>query len=281
MLQKWFISVILFFWLPSKFSSKEASSNELVNRRIVGGRIVQRNEFPFHVALRERGKSKSFCGGSIIDNNWILTAAHCLKNESGMSVNPEDIEAVIGVTELPSESNINEISDNVVSITRLVVHSQYHHKSKLNDLALLKTTAGLIRKSREVYTETIPLSSGEQGFLGKEAVVMGYGDQWDGSGFGSKTLRSVQVRILEDNTCRRVYWTFNNAAMMCAGNLGGGRDSCQGDSGGPLIVKKQDGQWIQVGIVSHGSGCARKGFPAVYTRVSTFDWLIHYIIQNY
>ena len=275
----WYLLLALVI-LTIQSNCKEEDSDDLVHRRIVGGRLAHQNEFPYHVALRIKGKQKSFCGGSIIDNNWILTAAHCLKTKYGPNIDPKNIEAVVGVTELPSDST-NDISDSVVPISGLIIHRGFVPNTKLHDIALLRTSNDLIMKGGEVYSDRIRLAQQGEDYIGSQVTVMGYGDEWAGSGFGSKVLRTVEVNVLEDYHCLRPYsWAYSSISMLCAGNLSGGSDSCHGDSGGPLVVMTPEGP-VQIGIVSHGSGCARPGFPAVYTKVSFYEQQIRNTIQKF
>ena len=100
-------------------------------------------------------------------------------------------------------------------------------------------------------------------------VVVGWGATHEG-GVQQRHLRWASVPFVSDRRCGRAYREdgYDDAAMICAGN--GGVDACQGDSGGPLVRRDASGTWVEVGIVSFGYGCARPGYPGVYTQVSTY-----------
>jgi len=102
-------------------------------------------------------------------------------------------------------------------------------------------------------------------------VVVGWGAAREG-GPQQRHLRWVRVPYVPDGPCHAAYARdgYVDAAMICAGDLAGGADACQGDSGGPLVRRDAGGTWIEVGIVSFGYGCARPGYPGVYTQVSTY-----------
>jgi secreted trypsin-like serine protease len=100
---------------------------------------------------------------------------------------------------------------------------------------------------------------------------MGWGATSENGG-QQRYLRSASVPFVPDSACRRAYGSqFVASDMICAGNLrDGGVDTCQGDSGGPMVNRDSAGGWVEVGIVSFGNGCARAGYPGVYTQVSRF-----------
>jgi secreted trypsin-like serine protease len=105
-------------------------------------------------------------------------------------------------------------------------------------------------------------------------TVLGWGATWEG-GTSQHALRAGAVPFVDDHRCHRAYeaagYQFSKPDMICAGDFRrGGVDSCQGDSGGPLARRDESGRWVQVGVVSWGHGCARPGFPGVYTQLSAF-----------
>jgi secreted trypsin-like serine protease len=104
---------------------------------------------------------------------------------------------------------------------------------------------------------------------------MGWGSTREGSATQQRYLRTAAVPHVSDRQCGRAYrgegYPFVSGEMICAGDTRrGGVDACQGDSGGPMVRRDAAGEWVQVGIVSWGLGCARRGFPGVYTQVSRY-----------
>ena len=130
----------------------------------------------------------------------------------------------------------------------------------------------VVRLAREVNLPVVELSTGTT--EEKVLTAVGWGSAREGSEVQQQRLHKVSVPFVPDSTCGDRYgregYEIIPSEMLCAGDLdNGGRDACQGDSGGPLLRRDED-HWVQVGIVSWGLGCGRKGFPGVYTEVSHF-----------
>lgn len=236
----------------------------VVFRRIVGGRKALKNELPYQVALEHRSfwnpSYRQFCGGSIIDDRWILTAAHCVTGE-----NVNFMRAVVGVIDLKASDG------NQVAIEKSIPHEKFNSWTVENDIALLKTKQS-IRSSTKEFSNSICLPTSGQQFNGM-GLISGFGTTSEG-GSTSRQLLTTPLDILPDQTCSSVYnWEYKTPGMMCAGVMSGGKDTCQGDSGGPLAVKSESGYTL-AGITSFGRGCARANTPGVYTRVSQYvDWI--------
>src|SRR6185312_2498447 len=127
------------------------SANDLeeLNRRIVGGRPARNNEFPYQVALRIRNANnrKAFCGGSIVNKHWVLTAAHCFYDSKGLTMPPEKVEVVTGgVTDLESE----QAKNLTYPVSRLIVHGLYDPVRNIHDIALLRVDGDLLEPKNGV-----------------------------------------------------------------------------------------------------------------------------------
>merc|ERR1711872_679893 len=213
--------------------------------RIVGGEEAADGEFPWQVSLRTIGAigSTHFCGGSIIDKDWILTAAHCCAGQI-----PATMHVVAGGIKLNNFENEEEPRN----LDKIIGHPNYASATITNDACLLKLKESL------------------------ECTVTGWGTLSEG-GFGlPNVLHKVTVPVVSDEDCNESYSGHNAIAdsMICAGLPDGGKDSCQGDSGGPFFAGEPGSEEL-IGIVSWGIGCARKGYPGVYTEVSYFvDWIM-------
>lgn len=241
------------------------------NPTIIGGEEARPGAWPWMVALvyadNENVAQGQFCGGSLIHAEWVLTAAHCTFELSGRLRPATDIDVVIGLHHLDSSEGIR------VHVQQIIRHAGYTGASFDNDLALLQLAAPVAAPT----ISPLPLEHTILETHDNPAVVIGWGVTDDGS--ASNVLHEVTVPLVDLRTCRQSYGIFNEKVtdnMICAGRKNGGVDSCQGDSGGPLMVFDETvTQWLQVGIVSWGDGCAEPNYYGVYTRVSHYTTWIH------
>uniref|UniRef100_A0A3P9MF45 Peptidase S1 domain-containing protein n=1 Tax=Oryzias latipes TaxID=8090 RepID=A0A3P9MF45_ORYLA len=239
-----------------------------LNSRIVGGQNALPGSWPWQVSLQS---SYHFCGGSLINNQWVLTAAHCFPSRSASGVN-----AVLGLQSLQG-SNPNRVSRTIKTV---IVHPNYNSGTQNNDIALLQLSSP-VTFNNYITPVCLP-STGSTFYSGVKTWVTGWGDIGSGVSLPApETLQEVQIPIVGNRRCKCSYGASSiTDNMMCAGLLAGGKDSCQGDSGGPLVIK-QNNRWIQAGVVSFGNGCAEPDFPGVYTRVSRYQtWINTQITTN-
>ncbi|MEU0667356.1 serine protease [Streptomyces lavendulocolor] len=211
---------------------------------VVGGTQAAQGEFPWMVRL------SMGCGGSLLTQQIVLTAAHCVSG----SGNNTSITATAGVVDLQSASAIK------VRSTKVLQAPGYNGKGK--DWALIKLARPINLPTLNIATNTA-YNSGT-------FTVAGWGATREGGG-QQRYLRKATVPFVSDASCQQSYGNeLVPGEEICAGYTQGGVDTCQGDSGGPMFRRDNAGAWIQVGIVSWGQGCARPDYPGVYTEVSTF-----------
>ncbi|KAH8372405.1 hypothetical protein KR093_011371 [Drosophila rubida] len=227
--------------------------------RIVGGTQVRTNKYPW-IAQMLRG-TFLFCGGTLINDRYVLTAAHCV-HDMDMS------KVTVRLLQLDRSSQHQ-------GITRAVAfahaHAGYDPVRLVHDIALLRldTPVPLVQSMRPVCLPSGPLQS----FDHQKAIAAGWGLSQEG-GSTSSVLQETVVPIITNAQCRATaYKSMIVDTMLCAGYVQtGGKDACQGDSGGPLIVP--DRIFRLAGVVSFGYGCAKPNAPGVYTRVSRYlDWI--------
>jgi secreted trypsin-like serine protease len=256
---------VLLAALPAVLAAPLPASATGAQTRIIGGNPTDTGQEPWMVALASRsvyGDSRSgqFCGGTLVSPTKVVTAAHCLYDESTMRpANRPDLRVILGRTDLSGSDGAE------VPVSRVWIDPDYSMRTNMWDVAVL--TLAVPQTGRPV----LPLVA--QGATapyraGTTATVYGWGDT-SGSGQYPYDLHQVQVPMISDAVCARDYpggsdGTFAARTMVCAGEQSlGGKDACQGDSGGPLVV----GGYL-VGLVSWGTGCAEAGHPGVYTRVA-------------
>jgi len=217
--------------------------------RIVGGTQATRGEFPWIVSIKV---GSHICGGSIINTNWIVTAAHC----ATYAANRYSIVAG------EHNFNTNHGSEQTRSVSRIISHPNYNANTYANDIALMQLSSPF---TTDTWTRAANLPASGAGVSGN-LVVAGWGTTSSGGSLSSILLK-VTVPFVTTAVCQQGYGNQIVAGMICAGT--GGRDSCQGDSGGPL----HQGTTL-VGIVSWGYGCAVAGYPGVYASVPYYrTWI--------
>ncbi|MBO8184444.1 serine protease [Streptomyces sp. DW4-2] len=211
---------------------------------VVGGTKAGQGEFPFMVRL------SMGCGGSLLTKDIVLTAAHCVDG-SGPDTS---ITATGGVVDL------EDPAAKTAKSTEVVQAPGYDGTGK--DWALIKL-------NKPIDQPTLPIAE-DASYNKGEFTIAGWGADQEG-GRQQRYLLKAQVPFVDDATCKTAYSNLVADEELCAGKMDtGGVDTCQGDSGGPMFRKDDAGEFVQVGIVSWGDGCARPGKPGVYTEVSTF-----------
>ncbi|XP_010638818.1 coagulation factor IX [Fukomys damarensis] len=229
--------------------------------RVVGGKNAKPGQFPWQVLLN--GDIEAFCGGSIVNEKWVITAAHCL--HPGIK-----IEVVAGEYDIEKKED-TEQRRNVIQI---VPHHSYNASINKysHDIALLELDKPLALNS---YVTPICIANREytNTFLRfGSSYVSGWGRVFN-KGRPASILQYLRVPFVDRATCLRStkFTIYNN--MFCAGYSEGGKDSCQGDSGGPHVTEVEGTSFL-TGIISWGEECAMKGKYGIYTKVSRYvNWI--------
>merc|ERR1712002_568787 len=238
--------------------------------RIVGGEDAEPGEFPHQVALLIVDPGHQFhCGGTLITPSIVLTAGHCCHGQdiSHLAVRVGEynlLETDPGQEDIPVHS--------------VLVHENYTYipgdqETVYNDICLVELEYSADLDSPGVGVLALPYQ-GEEYIPGTACTVIGWGATQQ-RGYLSMVLQKgalykVTVPVVSDPVCRDAYGpSVIPDSVLCAGQDEGGADACQGDSGGPIMCGDQVS-----GIVSTGRGCARPGFPGIYTQTSYFtDWI--------
>ncbi|XP_054450571.1 serine protease 44-like [Pteronotus mesoamericanus] len=238
--------------------------------RIVGGRPAAEKKWPWQVSLQIN--DEHVCGGSLIANRWVLTAAHCIYGLMEYTAKMGDIHV--------RHSSATAVS---VPVRDIVIHQDYSTLRVMeNDIAL-----ALLEFPVNYSSYIQPVCFPEKAFpvqAGTECWVTGWGKLHE-KGETVKQIQEAEQSLIYYEKCNAIFkkklrssTDFVKKGAVCGYNVQG-KDSCQGDSGGPLVCELND-TWVQVGIVSWGYGCGRKGYPGVYTEVSFYkDWVIDHMSQ--
>jgi secreted trypsin-like serine protease len=238
---------------------------------IVNGEQAVAHEFPWMAALMNL--QRQFCGGSLIDENHILTAAHCVAHMSKYDV--QNLRVRLG------DHNIkdNDSQTVVKHVKRVIRHKGFSSSTLWNDVAILTLDSAV------QYSDTIQpicLAQGSQTYVNNIVTVAGWGTLREG-GSQPSSLMKVDVKVWTNERCKSSYGSSApggiTSHMLCASEYN--KDSCSGDSGGPLFDCPYGGPCEQIGIVSWGIGCAKAKYPGVYTRVTEMMPWIQRIVEQY
>uniref|UniRef100_A0A8D2CQL0 pancreatic elastase II n=1 Tax=Sciurus vulgaris TaxID=55149 RepID=A0A8D2CQL0_SCIVU len=241
--------------------------------RVVGGEEATPNSWPWQVSLQysSNGQWRHTCGGSLVANNWVLTAAHCISSSRTYRV-------LLGRHSLSTE----EPGSLAVKVSKAVIHEDWN-ASKLsngNDIALLKL-ASSVSLTDQIQLACLP-PAGTILANNYPCYVTGWG-RLQTNGALPDVLQQGLLLVVDYATCSSPSWWGSSVKtnMVCAGG-DGVISSCNGDSGGPLNCQAADGRWQVHGVVSFGSlGCNYYHKPSVFTRVSNYiDWIQKVIANN-
>uniref|UniRef100_I3JR01 Prothrombin n=1 Tax=Oreochromis niloticus TaxID=8128 RepID=I3JR01_ORENI len=273
----------------SKTDQKEAELLEsYAGARIVGGDDAEVGSAPWQVMLYKRSPQELLCGASLISDQWILTAAHCILYppwNKNFTIN--DILVRLGKhNRAQFERNIEKI----VAIDEIIVHPKYNWKENLNrDIALLHMRRPVIFTDKIhpicLPSKTVAKFLMSEGFKGR---VTGWGnlkESWNPAVRNlPSVLQQIHLPIVDPNICRSSTSVKITDNMFCAGykpddnNRG---DACEGDSGGPFVMKyPAENRWYQIGIVSWGEGCDRDGKYGFYTHLFRMTRWIGKVIEK-
>ncbi|XP_029909969.1 ovochymase-2 [Myripristis murdjan] len=252
--------------------------------RVVGGTEATYGSHPWLVSLQSKGSH--FCGGAILTERWIMTAAHCFASVSKEFL--DGVRVVVG----EFDQRVHDEEEQVFLIKNISVHEKYKHAVPMSyDIALLELDQ---RVQLGVHVQPICLPLPNENFLPKTRCVVGGWGRMKERGRLPAVLREVQLDLVEPARCKYVLQTVRSSTLyqgperlqpamtvLCAGPERGGKDACQGDSGGPLVCPGGSGgrRWVALGLTSWGKGCgrswgnnssrppSRRGSPGVFTDI--------------
>ncbi|XP_028029741.1 chymotrypsin-2-like [Bombyx mandarina] len=226
--------------------------------RVVGGVTVPDGRIPYQASLRTLFNSH-FCGGSILNEKWVLTAAHCTVGQSHLTM-----QVVVGTNNL-------HIGGEHHSVESIIIHSDYNSMAISNDVSLVKVSNDIVFNDN---VQSIQLPDDDTD-VGADVMLSGWG-RLSYPGVYPNHLQMLNLTSLSVELCQDIFVGINPvfSTQICAMTKVG-EGACHGDSGGPLV----EGNTV-VGVVSWGMPCAR-GYPDVYSRVFAFkDWILEKMEQN-
>ncbi|XP_074527792.1 coagulation factor IXb [Halichoeres trimaculatus] len=245
---------------------------ENTDTRIVGGDEARPGDIPWQVSLMYRTPSQDralpFCGGSLLSELWVITAAHCV-------VQADMIKRAFFARMGEHDVKRDEGTEQDRQVAERHIHPDFNFTESQydNDIALLKLDIPV-----ELSVHRRPICLGPPKFIdellkkSRDSLVSGWGKMVHG-GLEATKLQKLQVPYVERTTCKQSSRDHVTKFMFCAGYHSKKMDACQGDSGGPHSTKSKD-TWFLTGIVSWGEECAKDGKYGIYTRVSQYyQWI--------
>ncbi|XP_072027600.1 low-density lipoprotein receptor-related protein 2-like [Amphiura filiformis] len=247
--------------------------------RIVNGSTSVPGGAPWMARLWSRSKRSNFCGGNLINRQWIVTAGHCIRELDIPTGDRIEDDLLIRLGDYDTMTHEN--SEELIGVSKIKLHHKFDFDNFDRDIALVK----LSRPVEEFtdYIRPICLANATYGREltrpGVKGLVVGWGRVAEG-GHYARYMKEVSLPIRGRKTCASATKYLFSKFMFCAGNPKVEGDACEGDSGGPFAVLDR-GRWNLVGLVSWGEGCAREGKYGYYTKVPKFvSWIQNQIRKH-
>ncbi|HGS4558930.1 TPA: trypsin-like serine protease [Vibrio cholerae] len=262
-MNKTFLSGVVGTLLFTSFQFSASGTESGVSSRIIGGEQAPVGAWPYMVSLTTRDKSMAWCGGSLLSERYVLTAAHCVDKKD-----PSTMDVIVGAYDMDNISAAERIR-----VKQIYVHQNYAYASGGNDIAVLELeSTPTLNQFTSIATPVDFDELRENDLL----TVIGFGARKEVNGDKSDyptKLHQVDVPFIPIAACRTKGGSYATQGdnVFCAGVAG--KDSCAGDSGGPIFFRTNRGL-TQMGVVSWGAGCGQPDKPGVYTKLSAFNnWI--------
>ncbi|XP_055948053.1 chymotrypsinogen B-like [Argiope bruennichi] len=232
--------------------------------RIAGGRRAIKGAWPWQVAILNEYK-QHFCGGAILSERWVLTAAHCARHKLAVRAGEHDLSNFEG-------------TEQEYDVENVFVYQGYDSRTDESDIALLQMEYPF-KFNHYVQPICLP-AEGEKISPYARATILGWGSRRNNTNYGTDILHQADVPVVSATERRASYKYINSDKMLCAGFDSGRVDACKGDSGGPLMDKRPDGTWVVYGVTSFGDGCGERRKYGVYASVPAHLKWIKAIIKH-
>lgn len=269
-------------------------SNSRRSKRLINARFAASNSWPWTgIILTESqssptienskpSKQVTFCGATLIHEDWAITAAHCVTQRGNVIVQGSNFIVTFGKHYLANDAR----TEQVRNISRVLYFKDYSDNDIYNDIALLRLNASVVLNDY-VNIACMPISPDVRQFYTNGGVATGWG--FDEKGRISSRLKQTLVKPMDRHKCSREIFSFPfiniNPSLLCTeleqktfGVI------CDGDSGGPMVVRRKGGAYSLLGVASFGTdrNCSREGEAAIYTNVYYFlPWIRHFVNVTY
>ncbi|EDW94705.1 serine protease 1 [Drosophila yakuba] len=254
------MKVLIVFALALAYASGSAlRSLDGPGGRITNGENARTDQFPYQVGLSLKiGSSSAWCGGSLIGNEWVLTAAHCTDGV-------DSVEVYLGSTVRSSPKVKHHVTKSDI-----IIHADWNSRTLRNDISLIRIPH--VDYSSAIHNVELPKhESHYASYDGDEVIASGWGRTSDSTSAVAAHLQYAHMKVISNSECKRTYYSTIRDTNICV-STPAAVSTCNGDSGGPLVLASDK---VQVGLTSFGSaaGC-EKEYPAVFTRVTSYlDWI--------